>query len=433
MSYCTNCGTQEQQGQAFCPVCGAAEGGSVATPTMAAMPPLSYDGWNSEAQVRLGLRLDPPRHARWSVAFRTLLALPLFIVAEIVGIGALFVTIGAWFAALFTGRVPDGMQRFLTNSLRLFANLLAYSYLLVPRWPGVNFHSRANEQVSVDVDHARLRRWSVFFRLLLGYPANVVNVVLTFGSFPVLALMWLWGIVVGREPRPLHRAMALVLRFQMRLQAYGCLITPTQPFRGIFGDGPEASGPRGALATISEPSAEFPDPVGATSEPSLPTRWFVDRATRVVLVVMLVIGAPLYALNFYIERPLLTRVQTLITRSIVNSSYNITVGAVSQFESSVARCSTSSYSGCVARAATAARLELAPALATLSDNALVPPDALSRMRAYESVFRSLERELRTVQLSTTASTQRTVITDQLPTTFTDFATAHHRIYVTLNR
>jgi hypothetical protein len=55
------------------------------------------------------------------------------------------------------------------------------------------------------------------------------------------------------------------------------------------------------------------------------------------------------------------------------------------------------------------------------------------MRAYESVFRSLERELRTVQLSTTASTQRTVITDQLPTTFTDFAAAHHRIYVTLNR
>ena len=397
------------------------------------MPPITYDVARSEAQVRVGLSLDPPRQARWSVLLRAIMAIPLFVVAEFVGIASVFVMIVAWFAAIFTGRVPEGMQRFLTNALRLYANLLAYSYLLVPRWPGLNFHSRPTEQVTVDVDHARLRRWAVFFRLILGYPANVVSVVFTSGSIPVLVVMWFWGIVAGREPRPLHQALALVLRFQLRLQAYACLITPTQPFRGIFGDGAAAKLPAASVTSDSATaSGDSADSINVRATEALPTRWFVAKITRVVLVVILLIGAPIYALNFFIERPLLTRFQSEISRTIVTSSYHTTVDAIVQFEASVARCHAPTYSGCTARAATLARLQMAPSLATMSYNALVPPDALSRMLVYESAFDSLERELKAVQLSTSASAQRAIIKEDVPNTFSNFGAAYQRVIATLD-
>lgn len=397
------------------------------------MPPLTNDVASNEAQVRVGLSLDPPRQARWSVLLRAIMTIPLFVAAEFVGIASIFVMIVAWFAALFTGRVPDGVQRFLTNALRLFANLLAYSYLLVPRWPGLNFHSRPSEQVTIDVDHVRLRRWAVIFRLILSYPANIVSVAFTCGSLPILVVMWFWGIVAGREPRPLHQALALVLRFQLRLQAYSCLITPTQPFRGIFGDGAAATvlavSPTSTLVTPSGVPAES---FSARAPDQLPTRWFVSKVTRVVLVVILLIGAPIYVLNFFIERPLLTRIQSAISRTIVNNSYHTTVDAVVLFEASVARCHASTYTGCTARAATFARMQMAPALATMSDNAFVPPDALSRMLIYESDFDSLERELKVVQLSTSAAAQHDVIKDELPNTFSNFGLAYRRVIVTLH-
>jgi len=426
VSYCTNCGTQEVEGQRYCPVCGAQKFG---TTSAAAMPPISYDPANAAAEVRVGLSLEPPRHSRWSVLLRGILCFPLFVVAEIVGIGALAVTVVAWFAALFTGRVPDGMQRFLTNALRLFANLLAYYYLLVPRWPGVNFHSRPTEQVTISVDHVGLRRWSVFFRLLLGYPANLVSVLFTLGAFPVLFVMWCWGVVAGREPRPLHEALALVLRYQLRLQAYGCLLTPTQPFRGIFGDGASKLAPPARADALGDGSSTVAS--GAASE-RLPTRWFVTRATRVVLVVILVLGAPIYALNFYAERPVLYRFQAVIARTLVTTSYTTTVNALTEFEASVAQCSTATYSGCVARAATTARDQLAPAQATLSNNAVVPPDALQRFRAYQSDFTSLERELTSVQFSTSASTQRAVITHEIPNTVDNLGDAYQRLLKVLH-
>jgi hypothetical protein len=413
VSYCTNCGTQEQEGQRFCPVCGAQKYGAVPA---APMPPLTYGSASGEAMVRVGLSMAPPRQSRWSVFFRGLLALPLFIVAEFVGIAAVFVTIVAWFSALFSGRVPDGMQRFLTNALRLFANLLAYYYLLVPRWPGLNFHTRPTEQVSLEIDHVGLNRAAVFFRIILGYPANIVSIAFTLGAVPILFVMWCWGVIVGREPRALHQAMALVLRFQLRLQAYVGLVTPTQPFRSSFGDG--AAGATDEATTVE----------GAT----LPTRWYVKQAAKVTLVVMLVIGGPLYALNFFIERPLLTRFQTYITRDIVSSSYDTTVNATAQFETSVARCTAAStYTGCAQRAATTAVNQLAPVTTAIASNAFAPPDAVQAMTTYRIDFEALKLELSVIQNSTSASTQRSEVA-QIPASLDAFHSAYVELWAILH-
>ncbi len=415
MPYCTHCGTEEQANQRFCPVCGVPTGGS---PGVSPMPRPGSGEVRSEAHVHIGLSLDPPCQARWSILFRFILCLPLFFVAAAVAFAAFFVTVAAWFCALFTGRVSDGLQVFLTSALRLYVNILAYQYLLVPRWPGITFHQRPSDQVTVAVDHVGLRRWSAFFRFILSYPANLVSALLTLGTYPLLVVMWVWGLVAGRAPRPLHQALALVLRYQMRLQAYVCLLTPTQPFRGLFGDGVVTSSTAPTAPDV--PSATPPSLVapgvapGAT--PSLPTYWFVERVTKTVLVIAIVLGVLTYALTLQVERPFLTRVEARVARSVLNSSHLTAVDALATFDRAVKDCSVAEFQGCASAAATRAHERLDQIVSSAFIYALVPPSARSEELLYASALEALDNEMASIQTSPSAQSQQEVISVELPTT-----------------
>ena len=280
MAYCAHCGTLEVEGQKFCAVCGNPTSGSA---SMAPMPPLSSTAMRGEAQVLVGLVLEPPGQARWTIFIRLILVIPLFFVAFFVSVAAFFATIGSWFASLFVGRVPDGLQAFVTGALRLYANILAYTFLLTSRWPGLVFEEGAHDQVSLSIDHVSLNRAAVFFRLVLAIPGSIVSGVLSLGAYPFLFVMWVWGLFSGREPEALHQALALVLRFQIRFQAFAYLLTPTQPFRGLMGDGDA-----GAVPTpVNTPGSEL-----ATS--SLPTTWFIAKNARTMMIVVIVLGVVLY-------------------------------------------------------------------------------------------------------------------------------------------
>jgi hypothetical protein len=199
----------------------------------------------------------------------------------VIWLAAFFVVVAAWFTALFTKRVPEDMQRFLTKVLRFHANVLAYEFFLIPRWPGITLNEKVNDQVRIEVDHTELRRSAVFFRLILAIPALIVQEAVSLGSYPLLAVMWVWGIVTGRESRALHQALALVLRFSIRCGAFQLLLTPTQPFRGFFGDENESD----VYTSV---------PLDASA---LPTHWRVEKSAKVLVVVALILSVPLSALQ----------------------------------------------------------------------------------------------------------------------------------------
>lgn len=77
---------------------------------------------------------DGPRR-RLTVAFRLLLAIPLFFVLIVVMIAWCVATIVAWFAILFTGRHPQGAYDFSVRALRWRLQLDAYMLLLVDEYP----------------------------------------------------------------------------------------------------------------------------------------------------------------------------------------------------------------------------------------------------------------------------------------------------------
>lgn len=81
-------------------------------------------------------QIDPPREqSRWKTGFRIFLAVPAFLLSSAFSTVMLVAGVGAWFAALFTGRIPQGLHRLLGWAVRYQVQLDAYLSLLTDRYP----------------------------------------------------------------------------------------------------------------------------------------------------------------------------------------------------------------------------------------------------------------------------------------------------------
>jgi hypothetical protein len=177
--------------------------------------------------------------SRLTVFFRFFLLIPHYFVLTFYGIGAFFVIFIAWFAALFTGRVPDGMHNFIAGYLRYATRVGAYQAILANPYPP--FGGGGSYAVDLEVTTAsRQGRLGVFFRYFLALPCLFVSGFLN----AVLGLVgfcgWIVSLIMGRMPEGLQSLGLFCLRFNARTQAYVFLVNPRYP---AFGDPPGSLAP----------------------------------------------------------------------------------------------------------------------------------------------------------------------------------------------
>ena len=105
-----------------------------------------------EGTYPVDLEIDPPaRQHRLVTAFRLLLGLPALIAAS--GIGSVLYAVAflGWFTALFTGRMPAGLERLGLWATRYTAETYGYWLLLTDRYPysgpPVEAHEPEDEQL----------------------------------------------------------------------------------------------------------------------------------------------------------------------------------------------------------------------------------------------------------------------------------------------
>jgi hypothetical protein len=156
-----------------------------------------------------------------------------------------------WFAALFLGRLPDGLAGFLAGYLRWSTRVYAYLFLLTDKYPPFEL-ADADYPVRLLVRPGRLNRLAVLFRLILVIPAWIIGALLVYGMWTItMFVTWLIVLIAGRMPQPLHEAIAAGMRFQTRLTAYVFLLTGSYPW-GLFGDEPAfpGTGQAGYLPTV---------------------------------------------------------------------------------------------------------------------------------------------------------------------------------------
>lgn len=174
---------------------------------------------------------DDLRRSRLTVFFRCLLALPHIVWLSLYGTAAYIVLLIAWFAALFTGRVPEGMHRFLAGYLRYSTRVSAYLYLVANQFPP--FGAGGEYTVDLQVAGAETQgRWGVFFRGLLVFPALALAGVLGYALGLVALGGWFYVLRYGRMSEGMRDLMAYCLRFQQRTAGYYLLLTSRYPSLG---------------------------------------------------------------------------------------------------------------------------------------------------------------------------------------------------------
>ena len=101
-------------------------------------PPFEGD-WVISYDVRY-----PERLARWKLLFwKFITAIPHFIILLFLGLGAIFVTVIAWFFILIAGRYPRGLYDYVAGVMRWNARVQAYVLSLTDEYPPFNLSAGA--------------------------------------------------------------------------------------------------------------------------------------------------------------------------------------------------------------------------------------------------------------------------------------------------
>ena len=178
--------------------------------------------------IRLVVNDDLQRN-RLTVFFRLILAIPHIVWMYLWGVITLLAVIVAWFAALFTGRVPDGLHRFTASFLRYATHVRAYMFLVADPWPAFG-GKEGTHPIDVEIDGPETQnRLTVFFRLILAIPALLMMYVLSSVSNLLAIFSWFIALVLGRVPEGLRNFAALALRVEVQTMGYVMLLTGRYP------------------------------------------------------------------------------------------------------------------------------------------------------------------------------------------------------------
>jgi hypothetical protein len=157
-----------------------------------------------------------------------MLAIPHVIVLYVWGIVAFIALIIAWLAALFTGRVPEGLHNFIAQYLRYTTHVLGYLYLLADPWPSFSPNDLYPIDARIDGPQPQ-SRLGVFFRWLLAIPALILASVFRSVNQIIALLGWFYALATGQMSKGMRDISAWLLRYELQTYAYVFLLTSRYP------------------------------------------------------------------------------------------------------------------------------------------------------------------------------------------------------------
>ncbi len=173
---------------------------------------------------------DGLERSRLTVLFRLFLAIPHLVWITLWSIAVLFAAIAAWFAALATGSVPQGLHRFLAAYVRYAVHVQAFVYVIGRRFPGFT-GKPGSYGIDLEIDPPRRQsRWLTLFRFFLAVPALLLASAIGGVLLLVAFLVWWYALVRGAVPEGLRNLGAACIRYQEQTSAYLLLLTDRYPY-----------------------------------------------------------------------------------------------------------------------------------------------------------------------------------------------------------
>ncbi|HYU59915.1 MAG TPA: DUF4389 domain-containing protein [Solirubrobacterales bacterium] len=115
-------------------------------------PPFNGDP-DDAYPIRVGVAPPLPEYSRVKTFFRMIVGIPVFLLSYVQGIIGGVCALIAWFAILFTGRLPDGLFNPIRSALAYQTRALAYILLMTEDYPPFSY-DEAQEQGAIAATQA---------------------------------------------------------------------------------------------------------------------------------------------------------------------------------------------------------------------------------------------------------------------------------------
>jgi hypothetical protein len=178
---------------------------------------------------------SPDKIANWRPLVQWLMAIPHFIISYVLIIVAEVCALIAWFAILFTGKLPEGLANVTCMALRYQTRTQAYAGFLHEQYPPFDFTTTPADPggtattVSFQPSLDGRNRLTCALRLIWMIPALIVTAIIGL----IGAICWFIGffavLFTGRWPAGLHGWVIKSMRASLRLNAYALLLTDEYP------------------------------------------------------------------------------------------------------------------------------------------------------------------------------------------------------------
>ena len=181
--------------------------------------------------------IDPPEQvARWRPLVSWLLVIPHLLVLYVLQIVANVCALIAWFAILFTGRMPEGLAGLISMMIRYQARATTSALFLREEYPPFTFETTGADpgddpRVRVDITPALTdrNRLTVFFRYFMVIPHAIVLCLVGIAVFIAVLMAWVAVLVTGRWPDGLRTFLLGFFRWSTRVTGYMYLLTDEYP------------------------------------------------------------------------------------------------------------------------------------------------------------------------------------------------------------
>lgn len=180
---------------------------------------------------------DPPgKIARWRIIGNIILAIPQLIISSVLGRVAEVLAIVGWVLGIFTGKIPEGILKFIALYIRYNTRVSTYALFLKEEYPPFEFDTTFADpgndpRVRVDLvpELEGRNRLTIFFRGLLIIPHLIALFFVVIAFLFVLIIAWFAVLFTGTWPTGLRDFAIGLQRWTVRLSAYGYLLTDKYP------------------------------------------------------------------------------------------------------------------------------------------------------------------------------------------------------------
>jgi hypothetical protein len=165
-----------------------------------------------------------------------ILAIPLLIVVYVLSLVASVCALIGWFAALFTGQLPEGLGNIIAGYYRYAWRTYTYSWFLRDKYPtfglAQGYRDPDTDPAWFDVRRGEgLSRLKVLFRIILVIPQAIVIFFLSISLYIAIVVAFFAVVITGRWPDGLREFVVGATRWILRVNAwYQLLADPYPPF-----------------------------------------------------------------------------------------------------------------------------------------------------------------------------------------------------------